>query len=172
MGPVPGSRIHNAINQGAEVRDAVEDESASERCRSPASARSPTVRSTLPAVPFLASPIIEERQYADAHCYLGHNPIWEAQGMPATMQGKDMIAYMDRGGVDRVLCAPPGVGTAEPRAHRASLPDRIYGFARVKPPRGSIASDALLAAQRGFHASSTQLTPRRAWGRSWKPSRG
>ena len=27
--------------------------------------------------------------------------------MPATMRGADMIAYMDRGGVDRALCAPP-----------------------------------------------------------------
>ncbi len=98
----------------------------------------------------------------DAHCYLGHNPIWEAQGMPATMQGKDMIAYMDRGGVDRVLCAPPGVGTADDFAadHEriaqaiADYPDRIYGFARVKPPRGSIAIDEMRywLRERGFHA--------------------
>ena len=98
----------------------------------------------------------------DAHCYLGRNPIWEAQGMPATMQGKDMIAYMDRGGVDRVLCAPPGVGTADDFAadHEriaqaiADYPDRIYGFARVKPPRGSIAIDEMRywLRERGFHA--------------------
>lgn len=98
----------------------------------------------------------------DAHCYLGRNPIWEAQGMPATMQGPDMIAYMDRGGVDRALCAPPGVGVRDHFAadHEriaqaiADFPDRIYGFARVKPPRGQIAIDEMRywLRERGFHA--------------------
>ena len=98
----------------------------------------------------------------DAHCYLGHNPIWEVQGMPATMQGPDMIAYMDRGGVDRALCAPPGVGAADHFAadHEriaqaiATYPDRIYGFVRVKPPRGAQAIDEMhyWVRDRGFHA--------------------
>ena len=98
----------------------------------------------------------------DAHCYLGRNPIWEAQGMPATMHGKDMIAYMDRGGVDRALCAPPGVGAADHFAadHEriaqaiADYPDRIFGFVRVKPPRGTQAIDELhyWLRERGFHA--------------------
>ncbi len=98
----------------------------------------------------------------DAHCYLGRNPIWEAQGMPATMHGKDMIAYMDRGGVDRALCAPPGVGAADHFAadHEriaqaiAEYPDRVYGFVRVKPPRGTQAIDEMhyWLRERGFHA--------------------
>lgn len=98
----------------------------------------------------------------DAHCYLGRNPIWEAQGMPATMHGRDMIAYMDRGGVDRALCAPPGVGAADHFAadHEriaqaiADYPDRIYGFVRVKPPRGTQAIDEMRywLQERGFHA--------------------
>ena len=98
----------------------------------------------------------------DAHCYLGRNPIWEAQGMPATMQGQDMIAYLDRGGVDRALCAPPGVGAADHFAadHEriaqaiADYPERIYGFARVKPTRGQAAIDEMhyWLRERGFHA--------------------
>ncbi len=98
----------------------------------------------------------------DAHCYLGRNPIWEAQGMPATMQGEDMIAYMDRGGVERALCAPPGVGAADHFAadHEriaqaiADYPDRIYGFVRVKPTRGQTAIDEMYYWLRelGFHA--------------------
>ena len=98
----------------------------------------------------------------DAHCYLGRNPVWEAQGMPATMHGKDMIAYMDQGGVDRALCAPPGVGVADHFAadHEriaqaiADYPDRIFGFARVKPPLGAQAIYEMhyWLRERGFHA--------------------
>ena len=98
----------------------------------------------------------------DAHCYLGHNPIWEVQGLPATMRGADMIAYMDRGGVARALCAPPGAGTGDHFAadHEriaqaiAAYPDRIYGCARVKPPRGARAIDEMQywLRERGFRA--------------------
>ncbi len=98
----------------------------------------------------------------DAHCYLGRNPIWKVQGMPATMRGPDMIAYMDRGGVNRALCAPPGVGAADDFAadHEriaqaiAEYPDRIYGFVRAKPPRGQTAIDEMhyWVRDRGFHA--------------------
>lgn len=98
----------------------------------------------------------------DAHSYLGRNPVWEAQGMPATMHGEDMITYMDRGGVDRALCAPPGVGVADHFAadHEriaqaiADYPDRIFGFVRVKPPRGTQAIDEMhyWLREREFHA--------------------
>jgi predicted TIM-barrel fold metal-dependent hydrolase len=78
------------------------------------------------------------------------------------MQGQDMIAYMDRGGVERALCAPPGVGAADHFAadHEciaqaiADYPDRIFGFVRVKPTRGRQAIDEMgyWLGERGFHA--------------------
>ena len=91
-------------------------------------------------------------------------PIWEAQGMPATMQGKDLIAYMDRGGVGPGTLRASRCGRCRrlcrrPRANLASdsrpYPDRIYGFVRVKPPRGrQTAIDEMhyWVRDRGFHA--------------------
>ena len=98
----------------------------------------------------------------DAHCYLGRNPLWAAQNLPASVGGAEMIAMMDRAGVDRALCAPPAVGAHDAFASDHELiasaltefPTRIYGYARVIPTRGQAAIDELRywVRQRGFRA--------------------
>ena len=98
----------------------------------------------------------------DAHAYLGNNAVWAKGGLPVPLEGGAWVEMMDRSGVDAALVAPPGVGAKEDfkpdleRIARAvkDFPDRLFGYARVKPRRGQVAIDELRhwVEERGFRA--------------------
>ena len=83
-------------------------------------------------------------------------------GLPVPLEGAAWVEMMDRCGVDRALVAPPGVGADadfKPDLERIAraikdFPDRLYGYARVKPRRGRVAIEELRrwVEDRGFHA--------------------
>ena len=96
----------------------------------------------------------------DAHGYLGNRLDWAQLGLPVPLDGPAWVEMMDRAGVDGALVAPPGVGVREdfkPDLERIAtavkdFPDRLFGWARVKPRNGQDAVDLLrrLVEDQGF----------------------
>ena len=98
----------------------------------------------------------------DVHAYLGNNPAWAQMGLPVPLDADGWVEMMDRSGVDRALVAPPGVGKEADFKPDMDLiadgirkyPDRIFGFCRIKPKRGTIAIDEMRMRvnEQGFRA--------------------
>ncbi len=98
----------------------------------------------------------------DAHGYLGANPEFTSYGLPEILDGDWWINTMDACGVTGALVAPPGAGANQdfrPDLERIARavkehPDRLFGYARIKPRKGPKAIDDLRywIEERGLHA--------------------
>lgn len=84
----------------------------------------------------------------DAHAYMGYQPVFQEQGLPALLTPKDMVGLLDRAGVDAAFVAPPGErnsdyaeGNARIAAGIKEFPKRLYGFARINANKGPKAVD-------------------------------
>ena len=98
----------------------------------------------------------------DAHGYMGHNPEFEAFGLPRFLGPDEWIRIMDRSGIQGVLVAPPWTGASDDFKTDMEIiaqainshPDRFFGYCRVRPRHGKAALDDLRywIKDRGLHA--------------------
>ena len=98
----------------------------------------------------------------DAHGYMGHNPEFEAFGLPLFLGPDEWIRIMDTSGIQGVLVAPPWTGASDDFKTDMEIiaqainshPDWFFGYCRVRPRRGKAALDDLRywIKDRGLHA--------------------